>query len=247
MLYDNYPLIEYNNNLLTNILIRFNLKNDYSLISDFYKIKESDTPESLSFDKYENTKYSWCILTLNNMFNKYIDWPMKTNILSDLTNSVYNYSCVFIPESEITFIFSSVYKIKYNQNYYIIKSTNRDLNVLNLQNKITKSNLKINDVVDLYDKNNIKIKTVGIGRVVYDAAYSLNHFQDSSKLILDNRSNNYINTYINQTISQNNQNLIRTNFDTEYDKNENKRNIILLKKEYISIYENDIKTLINNI
>ena len=249
-MYEQYPLTEYNNRNISDILIRTNLINNLANtgLTDNYTIDDVDTAESLSLNAYGSSKYSWIILSLNKMFNRQLDWPFNSNKLIDIILNKYNYSSVYIPEQNIDFIFSNVYKIKKNQNEYIVQKTNRDLNELILQNKILSSNLRKQNYIDLYDKDNNLIKgNVQIGRVVYEGTQSLHHFENSNGFILDNRNTeNYLYYYINENVEQNIQNLIFSNMDYENKINNNKRNIIILKSEYVQQYVSLINTVLNS-
>lgn len=57
-MYKDYPTTEYNSQTVSNILIRTNLMNNLnnSYFFENYTIKDSDTPESLSKDVYDDTK-----------------------------------------------------------------------------------------------------------------------------------------------------------------------------------------------
>lgn len=249
MLYKNYPTIDYKNLTISNILIRTNLLNfkNNSALFENYTINDDDTAESLSFKYYNDTNYSWVILGLNEMFNRHLDWPLSTNRLNDLLQNKYNYSSVFIPENKISFILSDVYKIGLGSARYIVRSTNRNLNLLNLQNKISTTALQSGNSVTLYDKNDVILASnVTLGRIVYEGITTLYNFQDLDGVVLDGRDTNaYLQSYINNTVEQNIQNFIVTNYDNETKINDNKRNIIILKNNYLSEYVSLTKNVLD--
>lgn len=249
MLYKNYPTIDYKNLTISNILIRtdlLNFKNNSALFEN-YTIKDDDTAESLSFKYYNDTNYSWVILGLNQMFNRHLDWPLSTNRLNDLLQNKYNYSSVFIPENKISFILSDVYKIGLGSARYTVQSTNRNLNLLNLQNKISTTALQSGNSVTVYDKNDVILASnVTLGRIVYEGITTLYGFEDLDGVVLDARDNNaYLQSYINNTVEQNIQNFIVTNYDNETKINDNKRNIIILKNDYLPQYVSLTKNVLD--
>ena len=249
-MYKDYPTTEYNSQTVSNILIRTNLINNLnnSYFFENYTIKDSDTPESLSKDVYDDTKYSYIILTINKMFNRFFDWPLAGFEFQNYVENKYNYSSIFLAESQITFPLSSVDKIqKSNNAIFYVQSSDRNLNVLNLKTKISESSLTSGMVVTLLDKqNNIIKNNVTLGRCVYEGANSLYNFSENEKILDARNSNfNYLSAYIASSEGVNS--IITTNYKNEETLNNNKRNIVILKNrflgEYLSLNRNilDIK------
>ena len=71
-----------NNNpkLVTNILkrvkVRDGIKNDVSLF-DKYQVKFGESPEIVSFRLYDTVDYYWTILLMNNIRDRFYEWPLS--------------------------------------------------------------------------------------------------------------------------------------------------------------------------
>ena len=75
-----YTLDKKNNKLTTDLFrrlkIRSNILNQVSLY-DLYDVQEGDTPESIAFKHFGDTELHWVILILNNMTDRFYDWPLN--------------------------------------------------------------------------------------------------------------------------------------------------------------------------
>ena len=86
MSYFNYfPLLAYdvdgskNYKLLTNILKRVKIRSaikDGTLIFDKYDVKYGENPEDVAYKYYNNSEYHWIVLMVNNITDRYYEWPM---------------------------------------------------------------------------------------------------------------------------------------------------------------------------
>jgi hypothetical protein len=231
-----YPKITYNGIDVSNILFNINIidkENNPQLFLKYY-IKDEDTPESVSFKIYEDPTYSWLILNLNNMTNRDYDWPFNANKFQTYINDKYNYTSIFFSEVDINFSFSSVTKIKNGTKDYFISSYDRTFNKFNLMQKISTTDIKTIDNVVLYDNNTI-IKTLKPKRIVYEGVFGVHHFENSGKQL---NTRNKINSYLN-----NNEDDVVTNFDYEYNLNENKRTIQVLDPRLLLKYQAEMKKL----
>ena len=77
----NYTFPDGNQRFFNDISLRLDLqdrvKESLSSYTPYY-VKENETPEIVSFNAYNNVKYHWCIMLVNNIFNLYTDWPKDT-------------------------------------------------------------------------------------------------------------------------------------------------------------------------
>ena len=55
--------------------VRDNIKNNLALYAT-YDVVPGDTPESISYKHFGSTDYFWVICLLNNVVNRYHDWPL---------------------------------------------------------------------------------------------------------------------------------------------------------------------------
>ena len=99
MSYFNYfPLLAYdidgskNYKLLTNILkrvkIRSAIKNG-TLIFDKYDVKYGENPEDVAYKYYDNSEYHWIVLMVNNITDRYYEWPMTDPQFQDFLTDKY--------------------------------------------------------------------------------------------------------------------------------------------------------------
>jgi len=85
MYFDNFPTIFYDaqltgefkdvKNLLRRVGIRAKVKAN-TLLFDTYDVRNGETPESLAFKLYGDAELHWVIMLVNNITDRYHDWPM---------------------------------------------------------------------------------------------------------------------------------------------------------------------------
>ena len=86
MYFANFPLIPYDNygtgdfrltpNILKRIAVRANIKTTTSLF-DTYDVKEGETPEMIADKLYGNPEFHWVVLMMNDVVDRYHQWPMS--------------------------------------------------------------------------------------------------------------------------------------------------------------------------
>jgi hypothetical protein len=88
MYFEKFPRIQYTNTAngnpvtVTNILKRISARQalkENSTILEKYLIRGSETPESLAFDLYGDAELHWVILLVNDIYDRYHQWPMNVN------------------------------------------------------------------------------------------------------------------------------------------------------------------------
>jgi len=57
------------------IKVREKIRDNISLL-DKYDVGEGETPETVAFKVYGDTNYFWIICLMNNIVNRYYDWPL---------------------------------------------------------------------------------------------------------------------------------------------------------------------------
>jgi len=85
MYFDNFPTIPYDSeltgqfkdvkNLLRRVGIRAKVRAN-TLLFDTYDVRNGETPESLAFKLYGDAELHWVIMLVNNITDRYHDWPM---------------------------------------------------------------------------------------------------------------------------------------------------------------------------
>ena len=85
MYFDNFPTIPYDSeitgqfkdvkNLLRRVGIRAKVRAN-TLLFDTYDVRNGETPESIAFKLYDDAELHWVIMLVNNITDRYHDWPM---------------------------------------------------------------------------------------------------------------------------------------------------------------------------
>jgi|TARA_R110000796_G_scaffold3038_5_gene11725 hypothetical protein len=99
MYFEKFPRIQYTNveggptktvvNILRRIGAREAVKNKGVLFNK-YNVLGNETPESLAFDFYGNAELHWVLLLVNDIFDRYHDWPMNTNQFQAFVSDKYD-------------------------------------------------------------------------------------------------------------------------------------------------------------
>ena len=86
MYFANFPLIPYDSvgnynfklvtNLLKRVAVRAKVKTN-TVFYDIYDVKEGETPEMVADKLYDDPEYHWVILLLNDITDRYHQWPMS--------------------------------------------------------------------------------------------------------------------------------------------------------------------------
>jgi len=87
MFFDAFPLIlvdpkgEGKTKLVTNLLrrvaLRAKIKTNIAVF-DTYDVKEGESPESVAFKLYGDAEYHWIVMLMNDITDRYHQWPMTT-------------------------------------------------------------------------------------------------------------------------------------------------------------------------
>ena len=99
MYFENFPLIPYDSvgngnfkvvtNLLKRVAVRSKVKTNTSYF-DTYDIKEGETPEMLADKLYDDPELHWIILLLNDITDRYHQWPQNQNQFLACINDKYS-------------------------------------------------------------------------------------------------------------------------------------------------------------
>ena len=99
MYFANFPIIPYDSvgngefklvtNLLKRVVVRSKVKTNVSLF-DTYDVKEGETPEILADKLYDDSELHWIILLLNDITDRYHQWPKNTNQFLAYINDKYS-------------------------------------------------------------------------------------------------------------------------------------------------------------
>ena len=99
MYFENFPLILYDSvgngnfkvvtNLLKRVAVRSKVKTNVSVF-DTYDIKEGETPEMLADKLYDDPELHWVILLMNDITDRYHQWPKNYNQFLAYVNDKYS-------------------------------------------------------------------------------------------------------------------------------------------------------------
>lgn len=90
--FSNYPKLLYNSQIITDILTRVSIRQDYSDKVDLYysyELQENDTPEIVAYKYYGDPEYHWIILLINNIADGFFDLPLSYIKFNDYLNKKY--------------------------------------------------------------------------------------------------------------------------------------------------------------
>ena len=98
MYFETFPIIPYDSagtyefkdvtNLLRRVALRAKVKSK-ALVFDTYNVKEGETPESIADKLYDDPKLHWIIMIVNDISDRYHEWPMTTPQFLDYINEKY--------------------------------------------------------------------------------------------------------------------------------------------------------------
>jgi len=99
MYFDSFPVIIYDSvgngtykdvtNILRRVAMRSKIKQN-TLIYDTYDVKEGETPEMIADRLYNDPELHWVILIVNDITDRYHQWPMSTPQFLAFINDKYD-------------------------------------------------------------------------------------------------------------------------------------------------------------
>ena len=99
MYFDNFPIIPYDSegngkfkdvkNLLRRVGIRAKVKTN-TMLFDTYDVKNGESPESIAFKLYDNSELHWVVMLVNNITDRFHDWPMSEAQFLQFVNDKYD-------------------------------------------------------------------------------------------------------------------------------------------------------------
>ena len=75
-------------NLMRRVGLRTKVKTN-TMLFDTYRLREGETPEIIAHKLYGDPELHWIIMLVNNVVDRYHDWPMSTNQFNSYLNQKY--------------------------------------------------------------------------------------------------------------------------------------------------------------
>ena len=93
MYFQNFPVIYYKGKDVTNLLRRVGVRTKAKtnmVMFETYDVKEGETPEMIADKLYGDSTLHWVVLIVNNIVDRYHEWPMAGNQFLDYVNEKYS-------------------------------------------------------------------------------------------------------------------------------------------------------------
>ena len=102
--FSNFPLVNYNDNFARNILLKSQFfKKIIESIGAFYTytLKDGERPDTVAFDYYGSSDYTWLVFFSNQIVDPYFDWPLDNLTLDNFL--IKKYGSLVEAQSEIAY------------------------------------------------------------------------------------------------------------------------------------------------
>jgi hypothetical protein len=234
--FDLFPKVAYDINkdgyttyqLPTNIFVRVGMiQETIDNISSYYiyDIKESDTPERLADRVYGTSEAHWIIMLANRIRNPSYDWPLN---YSDFNNYIANKYRDAAGGNTLT----DIQVINWSQTANAGAN-----NIYKYEKVIERTDVAAGQTTEWRYEINYDKGTITLPDVPYDYYLSTNLSPYST-------ANTDTYTVDGQTVTEKVYKTYQTLYDYEFEQNESKRKIKIIKPEYYVQIMNELKTLV---
>jgi hypothetical protein len=202
-----------------------------------YSIKSGDTPTSIAYYLYASERYEWVIYCTNSIINPYYEWPLSEEDFYEMMESKYfGKKCLFLKMNSFTTNFVVGETITSGATTAIVDAWDRTLQKITIKDQSGAGSFDVNDVVSSSSA------TGTIARVIDRAESALHHFETAGGLFLDPLVG-----YLQAYVSSVEETQAVTNMQYEDKLNNSKREIYVLRPEFIRTAENLLIGNINKI
>jgi hypothetical protein len=220
--FDSFPLITYNNNKAVDITRR-------AIVSEImtrdqtafypYTLRDGETADSLAYDYYGDPNYVWLIYFVNNIIDPYYDWSLTVNNFEKYI--INKYGSIAAAQSQI------VYYKKLPTNYYVNNDTNEFILASLYDPAVNGYNWTLFSVDDDIRVNVVRhiLNTEDAFELITEDGYTIS---TENSIALDPAVWQPIDAYTD-----------------EVNKNEEKKNILLLSSAYASQISNQLNSVLN--
>lgn len=204
--------------VVTNIFSRLKFKSeimDNTYAFYKYQLQDGDTPELVSYKEYGDPTYHWVICYVNNLLDPQFDFPLQSYALEKKILKQYNFNNI-----------SEAYASIHHYELEVVQT----LSEVNGPTTVTKNEHIV--TLDQYNYSSNTIVTKATNTPVYaNTQFRANNSDPNSAIVATmSIKSTYKPVYV---------------FDHENTLNENKREIKLLKQQYIPQLTSELETILN--
>jgi hypothetical protein len=246
-LFQNYPKIDYDisgtglefdkvTNIMNRAKIRDYIKKNTSIFYE-YKLQEGDNAEIIAYKYYGNVKFYWVVLLLNEIQDARFDMGLDYKAFTSYVNS--KYPGITLSVTTVSGLLRAGARIIGQTSGAEGIILDWDATTKQISIEETKGEFQIGEQADtmiIVDEDKLT-STITFGQSKTGRLQAIHHYEDTLNNIVIDRE-----TYIALPASQRR---IVSNLTYEQELNEEKRNIRLLKKEYVPKVVKELELLMN--
>lgn len=218
-MYYSFDLANQSPKVVTNIFSRFKFKQnvlDNTLIYYKYQVKDGDTPEIVAYQQYGDPGFHWIICMINGLIDPKFDFPLLPDQLERKIVQEYGYTTIDEARAEI-----------HHYELETVKTLSQIDGAISTTSNTTIVTLEQFD----YTSNNLITNVTGVP-VTTTVNFRANNADPNTAIVSTLTSTEtYKPVYV---------------YDYEYSLNENKREIKLIKKQYIEAIAGELQTILSN-
>jgi hypothetical protein len=213
-----FDFSEKNPTLVTDIFSRFQFKSavlNNAVAYDRYQLRDGDTPEIVAYQKYGDPKLHWVICMVNNLIDPQFSMPLPRDALERYIIKKYGYTVI---------------ENAYSNVYHYVLEVKDTLTEVNGPTTTTTSNSVISLQQFSYSANTLETKIINVPETSTTTFYANNSDNTSAVIATLTKTSTYKAVYV---------------YEYEDELNEAKREIKLLKPQYISGLVLELETVLN--
>lgn len=243
--FKNYPTIQYGfdgttTESVTNIMVRAKIKalvKENSRIFYEYTLQEGDTPEIIAYKYYENVRYHWLVMMMNDIKDGRYDIGLDSNKFAKYVTAKYPGVVLNVTLANGSVANGARIRGLTSGATGEVIEWNPGRKTIQILEK-TGSFQRGESAETVLIRDTIKYKaTISFGQQKVGAQQAVHHYEDTvNNAIIDYEQ--YLNTPSGEK-------RVVSNYTYELEENEKKRTINLIKPQYVDLVEEEIKNFLN--